>query len=640
MDYLIKASAVLLIFYGCYRLFLQRDTFFQANRWFLLIGLIVASCIPLIVIPIYIEYIPASTSDLVYQLNYDSPKISGASVVEPFPWEQILFSTYALGVLFFFGKLGVELLSLRKVLKSCEQTATGDFILLETQNNVAPFSFFNRIVYNPNQFTTEELAHVINHEKIHVKQYHSIDTIIAQLSCILFWFNPIVWFYKKALQQNLEFIADQHAQNVSKCEKIYQQVLLKASIKNHQLAFTNNFYNSLIKKRIVMLHKSKSNTLNLWKYGLILPILALFLMSFNTKEVYIEKSIPIEESQSIDTSSTSEDFNPYIDDLEIQESEDQTPTLQLSQNQTKANIGAPLAALVQKKTGQRKAVVGHDEMVIITKDLKEADFNALKKQLKDKGISVKFKGVKRNKTGEITAIKIEVETENSNSNYHTNSDDPIAPIKISFSEDGNNISIGNGKKHGKNTFAFRTEDDDHHIHKSGSGSNIFVISEDHEEEDENEFKEDNDAKIFIKRHGKNGSEGKTRRVKRTKNVHVITDDDNANDVQIFMEGDDENEDDEPTFIIKKSKGNSIWTDDEDTTIQLKSTDKNRSLFISDDANDNPLFIIDGKEVPKGKISELLPDNIASIDVLKGKSATDLYGDKGKAGVVIITTKKD
>ena len=54
MEYSLKASAVIALFYICYKIFLQRETFFESNRWFLLIGLITAFTIPMIVIPIYV----------------------------------------------------------------------------------------------------------------------------------------------------------------------------------------------------------------------------------------------------------------------------------------------------------------------------------------------------------------------------------------------------------------------------------------------------------------------------------------------------------------------------------------------------------------------------------------------------------
>ena len=55
-------------------------------------------------------------------------------------------------------------------------------------------------------------------------------------------------------------------------------------------------------------------------------------------------------------------------------------------------------------------------------------------------------------------------------------------------------------------------------------------------------------------------------------------------------------------------------------------------------NNNPLFIIDG--VPtKGGMSQINPDEIESMTVLKDASSAAIYGARGANGVIIITTKR-
>ncbi|WP_083488818.1 TonB-dependent receptor plug domain-containing protein [Pedobacter borealis] len=56
-----------------------------------------------------------------------------------------------------------------------------------------------------------------------------------------------------------------------------------------------------------------------------------------------------------------------------------------------------------------------------------------------------------------------------------------------------------------------------------------------------------------------------------------------------------------------------------------------------DPRAKPLYVVDGKEV--SEIKNLDQQSIESIEVLKDSSAITLHGDKGKNGVVIITTKK-
>ncbi|WP_293902147.1 M56 family metallopeptidase [Sphingobacterium sp. UBA5670] len=53
---------------------------------------------------------------------------------------------------------------------------------------------------------------------------------------------------------------------------------------------------------------------------------------------------------------------------------------------------------------------------------------------------------------------------------------------------------------------------------------------------------------------------------------------------------------------------------------------------------NPLFVVDGDMKESSAINKIDPNTIQSVSVLKNQPATSLYGDRGKDGVIIITTK--
>jgi len=327
MEYLLKASAVVTLFYLCYKLFLQRETFFESNRWFLLTGLVIAFTMPFIVIPIYVSPEPAYLQNIMIT-GSTIPVGTIINSEKPFDALQLIIGLYSIGTLFFLGRFIWQFGSLGFILLNNDRKKNGRYTYIKTINTTSPFSFFKWIVYNPKQFSETELKQILTHEKIHAGQFHSIDIILTQLASIVFWFNPFIWLYKKELQQNLEFIADQNTQEQFNCKKSYQHLLLKTSVPNYEMALTNNFYNSLIKKRIVMLHKNRSQSKNQWKYALVIPVLALFLMSFNTKEI-----IRYDEA--------------YNSNNALSESSVET---------------------------------GDVEMVMITKDFTDADFKKLKKQ--------------------------------------------------------------------------------------------------------------------------------------------------------------------------------------------------------------------------------------------------------------------
>ncbi len=284
--YLLKAAAITGIFYSCYQLFLKKDTFFKANRHFLLAGLLSAVLLPFLVFTkvTYIERPLVEASNAVIP----STNLQIASVpieVDPqIDWFVILTIVYLIGCLVILSRFFLQLLALRKLTKNKNAVKNGQFKVVTVDDEIAPFSFFNTIVYNPNLYSKEELDVIIEHEQVHCRQLHSLDMILSEVFLAFQWFNPLIWLYKRSIQQNLEFIADKEALESLNASKIYQQTLLKVSLGNYCTAVVNNFFNSLIKKRIIMINQQNSRKRNLFKMVFILPLLAIFLYSFNIKE--------------------------------------------------------------------------------------------------------------------------------------------------------------------------------------------------------------------------------------------------------------------------------------------------------------------------------------------------------------------
>lgn len=380
MEYLLKAGGIVIILFLFYDIFLKNETYFKSIRVFFIVGLLAVLAIPLIEIPIYVKAVFS-------QINYTNyTEITASEVtVRSIDWLQISIVIYTLGVVFFGFKFLVQLISLGYLISKHHLAKQGNYYFIETLKNISPFSFFNIIVYNKNKFSTNELQHIINHEKAHVQQWHSIDVILSHLLVITLWFNPFVWLYKKAVQQNLEFLADSHALELAKSQKLYQLTLLKTCGANYYTEITNSFYNSLIKKRIIMLHKNKSTAKSQWKYTLLLPILVTFIVTFNTKVIAQEKKL-----------------------AEIEDLTNLKVELVIDKNSTDENL----------------------------KD--EASF--FKKEF---DITLTFKGIKRNNNNEITTIKIAAKGRNLRTKFENIGLVPISPIKITYNSEGANFSIGN-----------------------------------------------------------------------------------------------------------------------------------------------------------------------------------------------------
>ncbi|MBC8756567.1 TonB-dependent receptor plug domain-containing protein [Kordia sp. YSTF-M3] len=561
-----KSSGVLLLFLVVYFLLLRKETFFTGNRFFLLSGMLISLALPFLVITKYIET-PALTT------TTDLFTIAGTNATEEatLSWTTVLLYAYITGVLFFFGKFLIELASLCKLLwTSSVSKRDGQFIYIETTSTFSPFSFFNYIVYNPELYSDSELAAILKHEQAHSRQLHSVDVFVAKLYCILFWFNPLAWLHKKYILQNLEFLADSAAIKQTPSKKEYQLTLLKVSGHTYCPALTNNFYNSLIKKRIVMLQKTQSKHLNRWKQILILPMLIAFVFLFNTEVIAKEVST---------TTSTVEE------------------------------------------TFIEKEVVG-DLVVVITKNTTVDELKAYKKLFSSQDIKFKYNDLDFNSKGEISSIGLVLtskDLEAANGKFKAGKDKAITEIQLGKRDNELFIKSKAFEGKGKNTYTYTVtseySDDD------GKAKKIFVTTKDGKK-GTNTWVQKKDVKtIDIK-----NEDGKDVIIVNGKKLPL--------DVIIEEEIEIKNGDGTNFIFLKNSSDKK----DDDVEIEIIKEEDNKIVFHNSN-NKKPLIIIDGKQVKQSKMNNLDPNKIESVSVLKGKSAIEKYGDKGKDGVIIIKTKK-
>ena len=281
--HLLKSSGILLLFLVIYHVFLKKETFFNGNRLFLISGLVLSWLLPFITISktIYVERAPVNV------MEFESIASSSSQVIanKTFEWPFLLLTLYLIGVCYFSIKLLLQLRAIEKIKKDSEVSREDGFYHVKTKSTISPFSFFKHIFYYPFQFNTKELDTILIHEKEHAKGLHSMDILLTEIVCILQWFNPAIWLYKIIVKQNLEFLADSKTCERYQNKKQYQYLMLKQLVHPQKITIANPFFNSLIKKRIVMLNQKQSKQINLIRLFTVLPLLVLFLFSFNTKEV-------------------------------------------------------------------------------------------------------------------------------------------------------------------------------------------------------------------------------------------------------------------------------------------------------------------------------------------------------------------
>lgn len=291
--YLLKSSGITALFLLFYMLLLKRETFFRANRIYLLAGLGLSIFLPFLVITktIWLQPTPVDPVDIE---NFAMSPLTKDSTID---WLSLLFYGYIAGVFVFMVRFAFQLLSLHRLISRSSRFEDGKFIRVETDKNISPFSFFRYIVYNPNLHSPSVLRTILVHERIHVKRKHSLDIMVMHLFAIFQWCNPFIWWYRASMDNNLEYLADTEtiAQNTNKTE--YQYLLLRTGIGERHYSLVTPFFNSSIKKRINMLNKNRSNRKNVYKYSFILPLLAGFILLFNVKtEAQVKSMESVQEN--------------------------------------------------------------------------------------------------------------------------------------------------------------------------------------------------------------------------------------------------------------------------------------------------------------------------------------------------------
>jgi hypothetical protein len=317
--YIVKSSGLIGMFYVAYYLLLRKETFFTANRWFLLAGLLTSLILPWIIFTTIVWVEPTPT-------HFDWSKIPTRTLIEKesfeINWYHVLGVAYIIGISLFLIQFAFDFYSLNRVLKGKAIQQQADHKFIDLKENIAPFSYFNTIVYNSSLYSEAELESILEHEKVHSDQNHTVDVLITRFFCTLFWFNPFIWLYKKAILQNLEYIADSEATKNISDKKAYQLTLLKITTHENCVVLTNHFYQSLIKKRIIMLNKNQSKKWNSWKYALVLPVLVAFVFLFQIKTIAQEKITIQKEIKKNQSDSESIDvykIKKNTTDLELQE---------------------------------------------------------------------------------------------------------------------------------------------------------------------------------------------------------------------------------------------------------------------------------------------------------------------------------
>jgi TonB family protein len=287
LNYFIEANLALCLFLLLYVILLKNETNFTFKRLSLLSGLAASIIFPAFHITSNALSLPSVEDALATTLLPEFVVVgngsAGDSSSNSFQGSEWVTIIYATGVVIFLGLFTIRLLKLLAVIFKWRRASNGPLRIVESEENMPPFSFFNFIfIGQAHRLTAREKDQIIAHESVHVKQLHSLDVLITNVIQIFFWFNPVVGIYKNILTQLHEFEAD--ARSV-KDEEVgdYCSLLARVALSSADLRIANHFSSSLTLKRIQMMRKVKLK-IQIWKVATMILIIPAFFVLLSCQD--------------------------------------------------------------------------------------------------------------------------------------------------------------------------------------------------------------------------------------------------------------------------------------------------------------------------------------------------------------------
>src|SRR5690554_3288389 len=688
--YLLKANGLLVFFWLFYRLFLRKETFYTAIRWYFIGAVLLSLSIPLLT---YTKTVIITQEPVFYEIitgNFATEQAYEPSFWETIDGQKVISYLVICISLFFLTKSVVRIIRLYKTIKRLPALDNTNIRISSGSHTV--YSFYRWIVVPENAVHRADTPMILDHENVHLNQKHTLDLIFIELVAAVFWFNPLIKMLQKDINTNLEFIVDEEM--IQKHERtLYQKSLLY--VQNPQVpAFTNSFNTSDLKKRILQINTQKSKKMKKLKFLLTASIFAAFFALFQVETVAQIQTMEVEEisdeketSYIVKENFTKDDFQKLTkklkDDFDIDfvvknidYKGDMITSLEYTIRNKKHSIASSLSSSDKNIDPFMIVVTPNDKQPFRIEKYSEKakysytvnnnidpDFEITGQEWKDKSWIEK---VSKNQT----VVYIIDGRQSSETEVRRLSPDEIFSINVhkdketrkKYSGNADNVVIIKTKKQIKdiNQFSFNADllREDRKVFDEVAERYPIVI--DNVPMTKEELKVFDNSKVQSMSIGLDmtGKEQSTI-------VYLSTKPTSYNSLELketYINGNKATEEELRKHIEKENSKainntrrenisilESIKINGKETTLDnLMNEDErirkegiqNRTFEFkfAPISEQNIVYILNGKEVSYDEFQKTHPDDIESVNVSKDQKTTEKYGERAKDGVIEVTTK--
>ena len=625
--YILKSSLCLALFYLFYRLLLSKETFHRFNR-IALLGVMLISCLlPLVRVTVDRATVVNTSVMLVEEdmLMYPWEMQTVVQEEAAFPWREWLVAVYLLGIFFFLLRNLWSLVRMLYLIRHsrCRQMENGICLVIH-QAGFAPFSWMKYIVISQTDLD-ENGTDILTHEEAHIRNRHSLDLLLVELCVWLQWFNPAAWLLKQELQNVHEYEADEAVLRQGIDAKRYQMLLIKKAVGARLYSIANSFNHSSLKKRITMMIRKKSNPWARAKYLYVLPLAAVTVAAFARPEI----SEPLDEISNVkvnDLSAITGKNSPENLSVAATSAADVTLKMKVTDQSGSPIVGASVlivnstSGTLTDSEGNFTLKVGDDQRISVSyigmKSVELSVKECLEKQIKEVRLTSDA-----DSGPQLTVVSQSSESASQKAPQHNTTSEPQNTEEV-FMVVENMPEFPGGLnaclKFLADHVAYPKEAAEKKIQgrvivqfvvmKDGSIANARVIRSVDPLLDAEALRV-----IGLMPKWKPGTQrGQAVNVKFTMPITFRLDKDST-DMQ-------------PALVGKVIE------------ISGATKENNQKAFHFPDGKETPLVVVDGEEISVSSLEKFSSDTFESINVFKGETAINRFGEKGKNGVLLITTK--
>ena len=386
IDYLVKVAAFLAAGYFFYYALLRNDANFLGNRLFLLFMLPLSFLLPLAPLQSPFRSLTLTPEAFTVAASMPTAAMPSASRLG-----SSLIILYWAGVALFMLRILFHLLHLYRLQQRHPRERLRNITLVKVASPIPPFSFFNRIFLHPAQgCSAGEMEQIISHESVHIRQLHSLDILVMEVVVALQWFNPVVWFYRKALKETHEYLADREVIAQGFNADGYRLLLFEQQFGAKLFEFASHLKQSQIKRRMFMMNRMKRAGQAPFKIILALPLIALLALALAGPRLIMAKGAAADDGKAV----AQKEDKAAVSDQELKEIQ---VKLEAKEKALKEKLGATTDPEEKEKLKEALDNVHKKRQVLLSergseqKDAALAEKQLNKKKLEDLSLKLEEK---------------------------------------------------------------------------------------------------------------------------------------------------------------------------------------------------------------------------------------------------------